>query len=231
MKRHLHWAEQQEPPSNITKYCACHEKWLSWLILVTHETSSTQRGATGITFQLQLILRLARKEFSWLVLVTHETSSTKHGATGVTFQRHHILRLPRKMTLMIDPRHTCNVQYTARSNRNHLPTSPNIAPGTKKNSHDWSSSRLETSSTKHGATGVTFQRHQIVCLPLKMNFMIDPRHTRNIQYTARSNRKHLPTSPNIVPATKNDSQKYERNLLKTTEALFTSIYSARPIRA
>ena len=26
MQRHLHCADQQESPSNITKYCACHEK-------------------------------------------------------------------------------------------------------------------------------------------------------------------------------------------------------------
>ena len=25
LKRHLQWAEQQESPSNFTKYCACHE--------------------------------------------------------------------------------------------------------------------------------------------------------------------------------------------------------------
>ena len=28
MKRHLQCAEQQVSPSNLTKYCACHEKWL-----------------------------------------------------------------------------------------------------------------------------------------------------------------------------------------------------------
>ena len=29
--------------SKLTKYCACHEKWISWLILVTHETLFTMR--------------------------------------------------------------------------------------------------------------------------------------------------------------------------------------------
>ena len=38
MKRYLQCAEQQVASSNITKYCACHAKWLSWLILVTYET-------------------------------------------------------------------------------------------------------------------------------------------------------------------------------------------------
>ena len=27
IKRHLHCAQQQTSPSNVTKYCACHEKW------------------------------------------------------------------------------------------------------------------------------------------------------------------------------------------------------------
>ena len=44
VKRYLQCAEQQAWPSNLTKYCACHEKWLSWLILVTYETSFPLRG-------------------------------------------------------------------------------------------------------------------------------------------------------------------------------------------
>ena len=59
MKRHLQCAEQQASPSNLTKYCACHAKWLSWLILLTYEF--TMRGATGINLQPHQILRLPRK--------------------------------------------------------------------------------------------------------------------------------------------------------------------------
>ena len=61
MKRHLQCAEQQESQSNFTKYCACHAKWISWLVRVSHETSFTKRGATGITIQLHQTLRLPRK--------------------------------------------------------------------------------------------------------------------------------------------------------------------------
>ena len=61
MKRHLQCAEQQESQSNFTKYCACHAKWISWLIRVTYETSFTMRGATNFTPQLHQILRLPRK--------------------------------------------------------------------------------------------------------------------------------------------------------------------------
>ena len=60
MKRHLQCAEQQVSPSNLTKYRACHTKWLACLIVVIYETSFPMRGATGITIQPHQILRLAR---------------------------------------------------------------------------------------------------------------------------------------------------------------------------
>ena len=61
MKRHLQCAEQQKAASNFSKYCACHAKWISWLIHITYETSSTMRGATVNTLQPHQILRLPRK--------------------------------------------------------------------------------------------------------------------------------------------------------------------------
>ena len=47
--------------SNFTKYCACHEKWISWLILDTNETLFTLRRATCVIVQTHQILRLPRK--------------------------------------------------------------------------------------------------------------------------------------------------------------------------
>ena len=64
------------------------------------------------------------------------------GATGITFQPHQILHLPRKINLMIDPSLVSNVIYNARSNRHNLPTSPNTAPATQNESHDWSTSHM-----------------------------------------------------------------------------------------
>ena len=108
LKRHLQCAEQQSTPSNLTKYCACHAKWISWLMHITFETSFTMRGATVNTLQ-----------------------------------PHQILRLPRKMNLMIDAHHIWNVIYNARSNSQHPPTSPNTAPATQNESHDWCTSHLK----------------------------------------------------------------------------------------
>ena len=198
MKRHLQCAEQQASPSNLTKYCACHAKWLSWLICVTYGTSFTMRGAiTGITLQPHQILRLPRKSAlqnlseilrerlnydqdpnmirPWSeheLVISHPPvrrgyfsrfgdafcienyNISRSGylprfhrilrlPQKVTLQDHQMLRLPRKMTLMIDLRHIWNVIYNAQSNRHHPPTSPNTAPATQNDSHDWSASHME----------------------------------------------------------------------------------------
>ena len=61
----------------------------------------------------------------------------------IILQLHQILHLPGKMNLMIDPHHIWNVIYNARSNRSHNPTSPNTAPATQNESHDWSASHMK----------------------------------------------------------------------------------------
>ena len=61
MKRHFQCAEQQASPSNLTKYCACHAKWFSGLMSVTHDTSFTMRRATDLILQHHQVLRLPRK--------------------------------------------------------------------------------------------------------------------------------------------------------------------------
>ena len=108
MKLYLQCAEQQRCFYKITDSCACHGKWLSWLIRITYETLVTMRGATEMSLQ-----------------------------------HHQILRLPRKVTLIIDPLHTWNVIYNARSNMCHSPNSPNTAPATKSNTHHWYFSHMK----------------------------------------------------------------------------------------
>ena len=83
MKRHFQCAEQQASPSNLTKDCACHAKWISWFIRITYETSFTMRGATGITLQSHQRLHLPRKiaiqnlrEICWKRLRRHVTWRT-----------------------------------------------------------------------------------------------------------------------------------------------------------
>ena len=61
MKPHFQCVEQVKSPSNLTKYCACHAKWMSSMICVTYETSFPMRGASKATLQPHQILRLPRK--------------------------------------------------------------------------------------------------------------------------------------------------------------------------
>ena len=65
------------------------------------------------------------------------------GATRASLQLQQVLRLPRKMTLVITPLHTWNAIYNARRNKCHCPNSPNTAPATKNESHDWSLSHMK----------------------------------------------------------------------------------------
>ena len=144
MEGHLQCAEQQESSSNFSKYCACHAKWISWLIRITYEKSFTMREATRVILQLHQILRLPRK-MNLMIDRAHiyGRSFTMRGATRVILQLQQILRRARKMNLMIDPHHIWNVIYNARSNKSHPPTSPNTAPATQNESHDWSASHMK----------------------------------------------------------------------------------------
>ena len=140
MKRHLQCAEQQVSPSNLTKYCACHEKW---------HLNFTKYCAYHEKWHLNFTKYCAchAERLTYLVLIAYETSFTMRGATGVTIQPHQILRLPRKMTRQLYRPHIWNVISNARSNRCHYPTSPNTAPATKNDT-----ARFQRKSPKTGET-------------------------------------------------------------------------------
>ena len=89
-----------------------------------------------VTLALHQILRLPRK----VTLALHQILRLPR---KVTLALHQILRLPRKVTLIIDPLHTWNVIYNARSINCHCPNSPNTAPATKNESHDWSLTQMK----------------------------------------------------------------------------------------
>ena len=71
-----------------------------------------------------------------------------------------------------------------------------------------------------GATGVTIQPQHVLRLSRRKTRMLNPRHTLNVSYNARSNSCQDRTSPNIAPATKNDIAKFQRNSGKTGETSF-----------
>ena len=88
----LHCAKQQVSPSNLTKYCGCHTKWLACLILVTYENvfffcAEQQVSPSTLT----KCFACHAKRLACLILVAYETSLTIRGTTGFTLQPHQIL--------------------------------------------------------------------------------------------------------------------------------------------
>ena len=205
MKRHLQCAEQQVSRSNLTKYCACHTKWLACLIIVTYETSLTTRGAAGVTIQPHQILRLPHRmthmldhRHIWNVTYNARSSRCHHPTSPNTApatqnDSHAWSSLHMKRHLQ------CAEHQVSRSNLTKY-----CACHT-----EWLACLIvvtyETSFTMRGATDVTIKPHQIPRLPHKMTRMLDRRHIWNVTYNARSSRCHHPTSPNTAPATQNDS--------------------------
>ena len=190
MKRHLQCAEQQVSPSNLTKYCACHEKWLDCFIVLTYQTSFTMRGATGVTLQPHQMLRLPRKMTRQNFKENLQKQVKRHFQCGAdpTMIREwseHDPRMIRKRKpqpasqprLLLDLTTSifyCKIQRFA-PNLTFKP-SPNIAPATK--SDTW------TSPSTAPAT--------------KSDTWTSPS-------TAPAMKSDTWTSPNTAPATKNDS--------------------------
>ena len=135
--------------SSTTLYCKVLLQYYSVLQSTTPVLLCTTKYYSSTTLYYTVLQRVTPvlhctiKQHSWLMSVAYETSFTMRGATGVILQRHEIEHLPRKMTVMIDPRHIWNVIYNERSNRNHNPSSPNTAPATQNECHQWSASHMK----------------------------------------------------------------------------------------
>ena len=173
MKRYLQCAEQQVSLSKLTKYCACHEKWPSriqnlkeicWKRMKRHfqcaADPSMIRAWSENDPRMKPSVRNPPRNRGYLTRPPRAFCIEKYNISRsgyhskfhrilrlprkVTLELHQMLRLPRKMNLMIDPCHTWNAIYNARSNKScHCPNSPNAAPATKNESHHWSSSHMK----------------------------------------------------------------------------------------
>ena len=172
------------------------------------------------------------KWLSWSILFTHETLFTMPGGTSVIVQTHQILRPPRKMNLMIDPCHTWNAIYNARSNKCHCPNSPNTAPATQNDSPKFCKNFSKTAETsfpmrgrseqdptmirawnRHSATRlateVTFHEHFVLKNTTFRAPAIIPNFTEycacHEKWHFNSTKSDTLTSPNNAPATKSDT--------------------------
>ena len=203
MKRHWQCAEQKASPSNLTKYCACHAKRISWLTRITYETSFTMRGATGITLQPHQILPLPRKMN--LMIDPHRICNVIYNARS---NRHHPPTSPSTAPATQNESHDWSASHMKR----HLQCVEQQASPSNRTKYcachaKWMPWLIvltsETSFPMRRAAKVTLPLHQVLRLPRKMNVMIDPAHVWNVIYNARSNRYQPATSPNIAPATQN----------------------------
>ena len=112
MKRHFQCAEQAMSTSNLTKYCACHAKCISWLIRVTYETSFRMRGASNVNLEPQQILRLPRKmnlmidaRLLWNVISNAQSKQCQPPTSANTVPATKSLssRLQRKLSELLPP--------------------------------------------------------------------------------------------------------------------------------
>ena len=133
---------KSQPPTSPNAAPATQNESHDWS--TSHMKRHLQRAEpVKSPFQLTKYCTCHAKWISALIRLTYETSFAISGTTSVILQLHQILPLPRKMSLRIDPAHIWNVIYHACSNTIHLPTSPNNAPATENDTHDWSCSHLK----------------------------------------------------------------------------------------
>ena len=192
MKRYLQCAEQQMPLSNLTTCCACHEKWLSWSNLFTHETLFTMRGVRNVTLQAHQILRLPQKNHppksKRNLLKTDETSFPMRGRSETVptmireWNRQSATRLATEVTFHADQQHFVLKNTTFRAPA-IFPNFTEYCACHKKKCHchftkycachakwlSWSDLFThETLFTMCGATDAIVEPHQILRLPRKM---------------------------------------------------------------
>ena len=214
MKPHFQCVEPVKSPSNLTKCCACHAKWMSWMICVTYETSFPTRGASKVTLQPHQILRLPRK-----MNVVHDLRHIWNVISNAWSKKSH---RPSSPNTAPATQNECR-RWSASHMKRHFQCVEQVKSPSNLTKYcachaKWMSSMIcvtyETSFPMHGASKVTLQPHQILRLPRKMNVVADLRHILrhiwNVISNARSQSSHPPTSPNTAPATKSWISRFQR---------------------
>ena len=187
MKRHWQCAEQPHSPSNVSKNRACHEKWLSWLIPVTYETSFTMHGATGSILQPHQILRLPRK-----VALPNAHKSKRN--------------LPK----------TVEASFTMRGRFNHDPNMRSFShPLVRRGYFSQFGDAFCIGNYSMSRSGYLPKFHQMLPLPRKVTLqhhqMLRLPRTTTSPISAPATKSD---PANAAPATKNDSHDWSRSHMK-----------------
>ena len=208
---------------NSSRYCTCHAKWLSWLILLTYETSFTS-GATSLTLRCHQILRLPRKiAFQNRVRICWKRMKVIDIAGPIRTWSDHDPTMNSSSRTRPFAEVTCQASEIGFVVKITTFGAPAIYPNFTKccTCHEKWHSNITKCCAYHEKWHSKFTKFiQILHLPRKMTLMIDPAHIWNIIYK-RSNKSHPPMSPNTAPATQNSTPKSKRNLLKTGETSLT----------
>ena len=232
MRPHFQCVEPVKSPSNLTKYCACHAKWMSAMICITYETSFPMRGPSQVTLQPHQILRLPRKmngshdlRHIWNVISNAWTKSS-HPPTSPNIApatKSWSSRFQRKLLEVLPPIERRFEDNPIISEHKIVISHPPLRRPSRSDQNvskccachaKWTSSMIcvtyETSFPMRGPSQITLQPHQILRLPRKMNVRNDLRHIWNVI----SNAWTKSTSPNTAPTTKSWSSRFQRKLLE-----------------
>ena len=225
MKPHLQCAEQQVSRSNLTKYCACHAKWLAYSVRITYKTSyqtlRQPRRKTHIlslhhmsrsnltkycTCHAKLYCKFSHKIFEnrW---DAYRNPPRKWGYFSTSPQTFFILKYKISRPIL-------------QTNLHQILCLPRKVPlGLNQVLHLPPKVTLELHQVLHLPRKVTLKLHPMLRLSRRKPQMLNPHHISNLIYNARSNRHH-DTSPNAAPATENNAAKFQRKSPKTGKTLF-----------
>ena len=191
MKHHFQCAEQQVSRSNLTKYCACHEKWHCKENPQKKVKRHFQCGADPSMIRAwsdhENANRNPPRNRGYFSTSPRAFSIVKYNVSRPILHSnlHQVLRLPLKVTLELDQILRLPRKVT-----------------------------LERHQVLHLPRKVTLDLHQILRLPRRKTHLLNHHHVWNLIYNAGSNRCHHPTSPNTAPATQNDSHAWSSSHMK-----------------
>ena len=187
--------------SKLTKYCACHAKWLLWSILFTHETLFTMRGVTWVNLRHHQMLHLPRKmtlmidpHHIWNVIY-NARSSTCHPPTSPNTAPATQNDSPKFLRNFSK---TAETSFTMRDRSEHDPS--RIRPWNRR-PQPASQPRLVFTPT----TSILYWKIQHFAL--RLSFQISPN-------TAPATKSDTSTSPNTAPATKSNTHHWSSSHMK-----------------
>ena len=194
-KPHFQCAEQQVSLSDLTKYCACHQKW--------HCKISEQKQVKR-HFQCGDDPRMIRpmiREWNRQSATRLATEVKKNFSSSSIFYCKIQRFAPNSYIQTFTKCCACltKSQQVSRSNLTKY-----CACHAERLAH-LVLITYETSFTLRGTTGVTIEPHRILRLSRRKTRTLSPHHIWNVIYSARNNRCHDRTSPNTAPVTQKDS--------------------------